>query len=220
MTARQAIDAGAQPPQYAELAAVQGRQFPAWLDTVWTGATDGAPTGGRAALLVEAAQRWPWQVWVSPGGSATPTPLLALNDAFLAMVLQVPIGHVVDSADDYTDVWCQYVLRRLPRGSVATVAGSLVQYAREPGGLTIELGGEPGSEQHPQHGGAVQQVIASAHVQRSTLRSHLRQLEEDGMLGVLRRATGTDWGCYALTMPLPALAAAVPDNSVPDTGTR
>ncbi|WP_238011601.1 hypothetical protein KZZ52_33425 [Dactylosporangium sp. AC04546] len=219
MTARQAIDAGAQPPQYAELTAVQGRQFPAWLDTAWTDATtDDAPTGGRAALLVEAARRWPWQVWIGPGGSATPTPLLAVNDAFLAMVLQVPIGHVIDNADDYTDVWWRCVLRRLPRGSVATVAGSLVFHAREPGGLTIELGAEQHTRHGNEQGGAVRQVIASAQVQRSTLRTHLRQLAEDGMLGVLRRASGTDWGCYALTMPLPALAAAVPDTAVPDTG--
>ncbi|WP_327007700.1 hypothetical protein OHA72_10725 [Dactylosporangium sp. NBC_01737] len=162
----------------------QPRQFPAWLDRC-----------GPPQLVAEATQRWPWTVWLHTG-SADPQPQLAVGDAQFALMLDMAVGHLVEDADDYAGVWARWVLCHRSAGAVYTIAAALVRHARVPGGLIVEL-----------DAAAVRTVLAGAHVRPSTLRSQPRRLTADGMLGRLRRANGGDWGSYALTMPLPPLAA-------------
>jgi hypothetical protein len=111
-------------------------------------------------------------------------------------MLDVTVGHLVQDADDYADVWTRWVLCHRSAGAVYTIAAVLVRHARASSGLIVEL-----------DAAAVRTVLAGADMRPSTLRSHLRRLTADGMLGRLRRAKGGDWGSYALTMPLPPLAA-------------
>ncbi|MET7394230.1 S-adenosylmethionine decarboxylase [Dactylosporangium sp. NPDC005572] len=175
---------------------VQPRQFPAWLDR-----------SGPRDLVAEAQRRWPWSVHHGGGPGRL---RLVVGDAHLADVLDLPVGHVVDDADDYCTVWRESARLYRPTGSAPLIRSALVRLARRPGSLIVQL--DPA---------AVNAVLDAAQVRPSTLRAHLNWLDRDGLLGRIgttgasrgsgrarARVTSGGWGCYALTMPLPPLAGS------------
>ncbi|MET7397377.1 hypothetical protein ABZS66_28215 [Dactylosporangium sp. NPDC005572] len=177
----------AAPAEPERLKTSEPRQFPGWLDR-----------HGPPDLVAEAERRWPWAVVLHAGDTSSERRLVVGNGV-LADVLNVSVGHPIDTAEQYADAW-EFAARRLrPSRGGWLVAAALARAAPRRGTLIVDLNA------------IAAEVAVAARVRPKTLRGHLNLLVDDGMLGrfgVQRRAVSSDWGRYALTVPLPPLAMA------------